>query len=248
MDKFLTFPGLQPIYLGDINFLQESVSDAFLLLLKGLTGQDSPRCVLKEATVQSDGAICFDGEILPSKYGPVTDRSVYKIVSAFSGQRVFKNQDTHDCYETRYVIVSEGVTTSLDNVANFPTLQSLISGNAATQDTYEFTYSSEDFESNIKITNTGRVYYVTGAFKQLRPVSGVLANFRLNLPYGSNLFFTATAKTSNNEIVNIPLTLTENLQTEGIAVSKYNQISLSAKQLLDGNEKYSEGYFNLVIQ
>ena len=68
MNKLLTFPGLQPIYLGDFDFLQQSVNDAFLQLLKGLTGQDNPKCILKAATPEKDGAICFDGEILPLKY------------------------------------------------------------------------------------------------------------------------------------------------------------------------------------
>lgn len=251
MDKFLTFPGLQPIYLGDINFLQESVSDAFLLLLKGLTGQDSPRCILKEATVQSDGAICFDGEILPLKYGPVTDQSVYKIESAFSGQRVFKNQDTHDCYETRYVVVSEGTAASPDNVAKFPTLQSLISNKSVASEEYEFTYESENFKSNVKITKIGRCYYLTGTFEQLRGFGGTLAGFRLNLPSSSNKLFVATAKTAGGRIFNIPLTLTEGYQTEGIAVYKYNQISLpnDALTFLDGdNDRFTEGYFSLIIQ
>ena len=61
MNKLLTFPGLQPIYLGDFDFLQQSVNDAFLLLLKGLTGQDNPKCILKAATPEKDGAICFNG-------------------------------------------------------------------------------------------------------------------------------------------------------------------------------------------
>lgn len=249
MDKFLTFPGSQPIYLGDINFLQESTRNAFLLLLKGLTGQDAPRCVLKKATLQSDGAICFDGEILPLKYGTKTERSIYKIESAFSGKRVFKNQDTHDCYESRYVIISEGEVSSPDNIANFPTLQSIISKDAVAQEEYEFTYENENFDSNIKITKIGRVFHLTGTFHQLRNFDGALAYFRLNLPYSSSRYFVATAKTTEGKILNIPLILKEEYQTEGIEVFKYNQISIPTGSLLqDNNDRFTEGYFSLIIQ
>lgn len=253
MNKFLTFPGLQPIYLGDIDFLQESVRDAFVLLLKGLTGHDSPRCILKEATLQSDGAICFDGEILPLKYGSVTNQSVYKIESAFSGQRVFKNQDSHACYETRYVIVSEGTADSPYNVAKFPTLQSLISNKSVASEEHEFTYESENFKSNVKITKIGRCYYLTGTFEQLRNSGGTLAGFRMNFnfPSSSNKLFVATAKTTLGRIFNIPLTLTEEYQTEGNVVYKYNRISLPADALLfldADDDRYTEGYFSLIIQ
>lgn len=104
MNKFLTFPGLQPVYLGDIDFLQESVRSAFLMLLKGLTGQEKPNCILKRATAEVDGVICLDGEIMPYKAytGGWLGNKTYEVVSSFDGERSFKDGETHACYETRY--------------------------------------------------------------------------------------------------------------------------------------------------
>ena len=106
MDKYLTFPGLQPVYLGDIDFLQESTQKAWSLFLKGLTGQEQPNCILVKPTAEADGAICIAGEILPYKYKDVGSGFApngYKIVSDYSGSRQFANGETHSCYEMRHV-------------------------------------------------------------------------------------------------------------------------------------------------
>lgn len=128
MNKLLTFPGLQPIYLGDFDFLQQSVNDAFLQLLKGLTGQDNPRCILKAATPEKDGAICFDGEILPLKYfsGAVSGALAYKIESSYSGERTFKDGKTEKCYESRYVVGTGGLIMDPNTSSSFPALQDLL--------------------------------------------------------------------------------------------------------------------------
>ena len=104
MNKFLTFPGLQPVYLGDIDFLQEAVRDTFFQLLSGLTGQSSPNCILKKATALEDGVICLDGEIMPYKAytGNLSGAVSYKVKTSLSGARYFKNGETHECYEERY--------------------------------------------------------------------------------------------------------------------------------------------------
>lgn len=104
MNKFLTFPGIQPIYLGDIDFLQEAVRESFVQLLRGLTGQEKPRCILQRATSEADGIICLDGEIMPYKAytGTTLGNYGYDVVSSYDGVRVFKNGESHACHETRY--------------------------------------------------------------------------------------------------------------------------------------------------
>ena len=104
MNKFLTFPGLQPVYLGDIDFLQEAVRETFLQLLSGLTGMSSPNCILKKATALEDGVICIDGEIMPYKAytGDLLGATSYEVKTSLSGARSFKNGETHECYEERY--------------------------------------------------------------------------------------------------------------------------------------------------
>lgn len=104
MNKLLTFPGLQPIYLGDIDFLQESVRDSFVQLLRGLTGADKPNCILQEATVDKDGVACVDGEIVPYKayFGTDIGTPSIRVVTVLEGERTFKNGDVHACHERRY--------------------------------------------------------------------------------------------------------------------------------------------------
>lgn len=122
MNKFLTFPGLQPVYLGDIDFLQESVRSAFLMLLKGLTGEEKPNCILKRATAEVDGVICLDGEIMPYKAytGIMLGNYTYEVVSSFDGERSFKNGETHACYETRYA--QEKLSAGFTSIPTFDTL------------------------------------------------------------------------------------------------------------------------------
>ena len=104
MNKFLTFQGIQPVYLGDIDFLQDSVRQTFRQLLVGLTGSDTPNCILKKATATVDGVICLDGEIMPYKAytGTIIGAYGYDVVSAYSGTRQFGHGETHECYEERY--------------------------------------------------------------------------------------------------------------------------------------------------
>lgn len=105
MNKLLTFPGIQPIYLGDIDFLQESVRSAFVQLLVGLTGESRPTCILKRPTSTQDGVICIDGEIMP--YKAYTGSNILinpsvAVMSVYSSGRVFKSGESHECHEERY--------------------------------------------------------------------------------------------------------------------------------------------------
>lgn len=122
MNKYLTFPGQQPVYLGDIDFLQESVRSAFMMLLKGLTGQEQPSCILKKATSNNDGVICLNGEIMPYKpyTGSWLGNKSYEVVTLHAGDRIFKDGVTHACYETRYA------QEVLGNGPAFPALDELL--------------------------------------------------------------------------------------------------------------------------
>lgn len=122
MNRLLTFSGLQPIYLGDIDFLQDSVKESFVHLLRGLTGTDDPSCVLVNATAERDGVICLNGEIMPLKAfnGSGFGSIGYRIESTFSGRRQFKNGDEHDCHEIRHA--QEYLTLGGSGVPDFMTL------------------------------------------------------------------------------------------------------------------------------
>ena len=107
MDKFLTKSGGLPVWLNDIDFMQESVRKSMSDLLKGLSGMDTPTCIVSGChtidTGISAGIVCVDGEILPVSESSVNPNSAMLVVSStVSGPRKLKNGETVECYEHRY--------------------------------------------------------------------------------------------------------------------------------------------------
>jgi len=123
MNKFLTFEGQQPLYLGDIDFAAEAVRDAFKQLLKGLTGSDGANAILRGVNASahnqnvtfSAGIVSIDGEILPVEAnvginGSLSDTFYLRVKSTYGGSRTFMDGNTHDCWETRTVEVTKDET------------------------------------------------------------------------------------------------------------------------------------------
>lgn len=120
MNKFLTFQGKQPLYLGDIDFASDAIRTTFSQLLSALLGTDSPNAVLlgvepfqvDQLIKFSAGIVCIDGELLPVEVsdvgiaGSVTGPFYLQIKSTYSGGRTFEGGGQHDCWETRTVEVT----------------------------------------------------------------------------------------------------------------------------------------------
>lgn len=104
MNKFLTHEGGQPIWLEDIDFMNESVRDVLKLLLQGITGEESPKCILVKPTPEKDGVICVDGEIMPYEYRryDMVGALVVTVETKLAGNRLFKNGSYQACHEIRY--------------------------------------------------------------------------------------------------------------------------------------------------
>ena len=192
MNKYLTFPGLQPVYLGDIDFLQESVRSAFSMLLVGLTGQQKPKAILKEATTDSDGIICFDGEILPLKpfSGAVSQTLCYRIETQYGGARTFKNGEDHDCYEDRYVVGYDGSMLNEYRKANFKNIADLLGRAASKPSTGSLKYENDDVFTKINYLNIGGSYSIFGHITATNDVSveKLVDNAQTSLPIGSGYF------------------------------------------------------------
>ena len=123
MNKFLTYQGQQPLYLGDIDFASEAVRDAFAQLLKGLTGDDNANAILRGVHAAartshvtfSAGVVSIGGEILPVEAnagisGSISDTFYLRIKSTYGGSRTFMDGNSHDCWETRTVEVTKDET------------------------------------------------------------------------------------------------------------------------------------------
>ena len=109
MDKFLTFEGQQPIYLGDIDFLQNASLKTLQTFFQGLT--DSPKILVKSATETSSGVVVIDGEVLELR-DETSGSAVWSygivIKSTYSGGRTLKNGTYRQCYEERYAALVDG--------------------------------------------------------------------------------------------------------------------------------------------
>lgn len=120
MDKFLTYPGKQPVYLGDINFMQSAARDAFQNLMKAYTGRADANAIIYGVDITyalnsiswTAGVVCIAGEILPIEAGILTSGSPYyfDIVSTAGGQRTMGDGTTKSCWEERAATITSTVT------------------------------------------------------------------------------------------------------------------------------------------
>lgn len=182
MNKFLTYQGQQPLYLGDIDFASEAVRDAFAQLLKGLTGSDSANAILRGVVgtihnnnvVFSAGIVSIDGEILPVEAnaginGNLSDTFYLRVKSTYGGSRTFLDGETHDCWETRSVEVTKDVTDY--PIASFRRL----TGGFGSQ-RWHYEQGGEDFN----LVRTGLVWLVT--IKRTAMTSAEEHFFEVNVP------------------------------------------------------------------
>lgn len=122
MNKYLTFAGKQPVYLGDIDFMQTAVGQAFANLLQHITGRSDSNGILAGCEISSylntvtwtDGVVSLGGEILPISAGLLVvtpgDDLYFDIVSTTSGGRTFGDGNSHDCFETRVATITNVAT------------------------------------------------------------------------------------------------------------------------------------------
>lgn len=124
MNKFLTNRGEMPVWLGDIDFMNEAVRDSLIGLAKAITGQDDPTCIISGCEVSSTGVtaglVMLSGEILPVEASKIVSPSYHlEINSTYSGDRTFKDGTVHSAYETRVAVVKSGATALLDKYILF---------------------------------------------------------------------------------------------------------------------------------
>lgn len=128
MNKILTYAGIQPIYLGDLDFTQNAVSDALKNIAKALVNlsSDTPDAILQGVEITrptsgtlawSAGVVVLSGEILPIAAGTITSDNpsdlYFHVVSVLSGNRTFKDGVSRQCYDTRSATLT---TESTDGV------------------------------------------------------------------------------------------------------------------------------------
>ena len=113
MDKFLTFPGQQPIYLGDIDFMQTAVGNALKNLLISYTGNADGSAILAGVEITktetdvswSEGVIAIDGDIIPVAAGSITGGAssdlYFQVITTLSGSRTMKDGTVRQCWQSK---------------------------------------------------------------------------------------------------------------------------------------------------
>lgn len=129
MNKLLTYAGTMPVYLGDIDFMQDAAGSAINQLVRALmdSGDGSLNAILQGVEISrpdthvfawTAGVVVINGEILPIEAGSVSTLSLgnlyFHVNSTLSGDRTFKDGQTHQCHDTRSAVIN---TTSSGGIA-----------------------------------------------------------------------------------------------------------------------------------
>lgn len=119
MNKYLTYTGTQPVYLGDIDFMQDAAKEGQAMICRSIADTpDAPNAILQGLVFSvpaagqqawTAGIIALAGEILPVAAGSISfvsgDVLYFHVSSTLSGTRTFKDGQSHECYETRVAVI-----------------------------------------------------------------------------------------------------------------------------------------------
>ncbi len=186
MNKYLTFPGRQPVFLGDIDFMQDAVRDTFAQLLKGYTGLATPTAILHGLTLTTTddsiawtaGVVCLAGEILPVPADALTGTSggpyYLNIVTDHSGEREMGDGIIRPVLQERYAEITE---TSTDYpLANMPRINPV---DVYSPSVYDFSGISNGADYYAKFANCGGALHI--ALRQPTPEQGETEIFRASV-------------------------------------------------------------------
>jgi len=222
MNKFLTFPGKQPVYLGDINFMQSAVGSAFVNLMKAWIGDDDANAILTGCEIATRnnlvywtaGVVAVEGEILPVAAGSFASQGgqlYIDIVSSTDGSREFGDGSEHDCWEIRVATFTEAVT-------DYPlsAFKRIVPVDVSQAKVYGFEGRTNSATSYAKLANAGGAWIFSMKIPEQLGASATLFQAKVDgLPENALVYFAtrtpssvlATVRSANSEAPTIPVTL-----------------------------------------
>lgn len=242
MNKFLTFAGTQPVYLGDVDFMQNAVGAAMTQLARALmdSASNSLNAILQGVQLTrvssgqvrySSGVVVIGGEILPvasETIAATTSQTLYfHVVSSLSGERTFKDGNSHQCYDTRAAVIN---TTSAGGVAvsDVPRLH------VASDDHVYPYYSISGFITNAHLVRKNGFWFLDAALNVENDSELVTcAAFFVNLSQEhydsfSEMSFPAPAvlynETDGNKVQQIACTITKGNDAVGFTLTLTNAV------------------------
>ena len=160
MNKFLTFKGEQPVYLGDIDFMQDNSRAAILYVLKGITGENNPTCVVygceKTETGCAGGVVCLSGELYAVEPSSLTGDVYLKTATSYAGSRLMKSGEYRECYEINSVAYTSEMTDY--ELSALPRLEDLLSRGLLVG------VEQTGAVSALKVVKRGSMFSVNGLF------------------------------------------------------------------------------------
>ena len=197
MNRLLTFAGQQPVYLGDIDFMQDASKNVFTYLARALmaSASDTLNAILQGVNITIDtsggvvtfswtaGIVVINGEILPVAAGSVTGASssilYFHVSSVKSGARTFKDGVSRSCWDTRSATIS---TTSTDGI-QVDTVPRL-SGESTSDDAVYDGVSDTQVITSAKLIKRSGLWFCDVAFDfpDSQPVGSYMTVFFHNLP------------------------------------------------------------------
>ena len=134
MNRLLTYAGQQPIYLGDVDFVQDAAKESFTCIARALMNlsSNSLNAILQgvELTQMTEsyvswtaGIVVLDGEILPIEAGSVratlgSTPLYFHVDVVQSGERTFKDGVSRKCWATRSATIDTDASGSVATVYN----------------------------------------------------------------------------------------------------------------------------------
>lgn len=122
MNRYLTYAGQQPVYLGDINFMQDAVRGGFTQLARAImnSASDTMNAILQgiefsrgssSSVSWTAGIVMLNGELFAVAAGTASveesDPLYFNINVSLNGARTFKDGQTHGCFQIRTATIDD---------------------------------------------------------------------------------------------------------------------------------------------
>ena len=240
MDKFITHAGQQPIFLGDIDFFDKTVRDAFSKTIKAMTrGEDCAilwGCERNQSSSAgrinlqwTDGIVMLSGEILPIEAGTAsgTAQNGFNFIVETSydetGRRQMRTGNEVDCYEIRkativgYTVLPEEHW-AVSSVKTLDDINSRFVASVCDKVLAEYNSVDDWTKINVRLYKSGSSYYLSGVFEIIKGEAGrelaAFATETLSVDDYNNLI----SSTINSAITILPVSI-HRQDTDAISVS-----------------------------
>ncbi len=236
MNRLLTFAGQQPIYLGDLDFLQDATKNSLMCLARALMneGSDTLNAILQGVEISqnanyiqwTDGVVVLNGEILPISAGSVRGTLAqtplyFHIEVAEDGSRTFKDGVSRSCWAIRTATIK---AESIGSVAYVDDVQRL---HVPYEDVvFEGSSASENITSAKLVNKRGfwcidaHVSLPSGSYTLIGSISFSLPDVVVTALDGKSFYLPLTLEQETGRVTEEGSNITVNVHSVKVALAK----------------------------